>query len=310
MNNLIFICLAFATLSTWVNTIFIKNITLQRVSQSTVFLSNGLIIATIIDRWLKNHYFPLSNLYESILFLCCMLLTGQLVAEKILSTRLISCLNLPLVLGLYRFGSTILPSSMRSIQSLAPSLQSNWLMMHVSVMMLSYAVLLLGSSFCILYLILELVPKKLDINTKEKSIDYINKTNTTNVLTTTLISNEILNKKNEVFEQSLPRNLSTLLDIWSYRLIGFGFPFLTLGIISGAVWANEAWGAYWSWDPKENWALVTWLIFAIYLHARLIKGWTGKKIAIVGCIGFVIIWVCYLGVNFLGHGLHTYGLLN
>ena len=308
MNNLIFILLAFSTVSTWVNTIFIKNNTLQKVSQSTVFLSNGLIIATIIDRWIKNHYFPLSNLYESILFLSCMLLTGQMIVERILSTRLISCLNLPLVLGLYRFGSNILPSSMRSIQSLAPSLQSNWLMMHVSVMMLSYAILLLGSSFCILYLILELVPKK--VKELEQKTDYTTNVNSTTVFNSTIVSNENISLSKGVFQQTLPRDLSTLLDVWSYRLIGFGFPFLTLGIISGAVWANEAWGAYWSWDPKENWALVTWLIFAIYLHARLIKGWTGKRIAVVGCLGFVIIWVCYLGVNFLGHGLHTYGLLS
>ena len=97
------------------------------------------------------------------------------------------------------------------------------------------------------------------------------------------------------------------LDLWSYRTIGVGFPFLTLGIISGAVWANEAWGSYWSWDPKETWALITWLIFAIYLHSRLLKGWQGQKAAMLGSAGFFVIWVCYLGVNFLGKGLHSYG---
>merc|ERR1719469_1708383 len=79
---------------------------------------------------------------------------------------------------------------------------------------------------------------------------------------------------------------------------------LTLGIISGAVWANEAWGNYWSWDPKETWALITWIIFATYLHSRITKGWQGKKTAILGSLGFFVIWVCYLGVNFLGKGLH------
>jgi cytochrome c-type biogenesis protein CcsB len=97
------------------------------------------------------------------------------------------------------------------------------------------------------------------------------------------------------------------VDIWSYRIIGLGFPFLTIGIISGAVWANEAWGSYWSWDPKETWAFITWLIFAIYLHSRLLKGWQGQKAAVLGAVGFFVIWICYLGVNFLGKGLHSYG---
>ena len=97
------------------------------------------------------------------------------------------------------------------------------------------------------------------------------------------------------------------LDNWSYRILGLGFPFLTIGIISGGVWANEAWGSYWSWDPKETWALITWLVFATYLHARFTKGWEGRKTAILGGIGFFVIWICYLGVNFLGKGLHSYG---
>ena len=100
------------------------------------------------------------------------------------------------------------------------------------------------------------------------------------------------------------------LDNWSYRIIGLGFPFLTIGIISGGIWANEAWGSYWSWDPKETWALITWLVFATYLHARITKGWEGKKTAILGGLGFFVIWICYLGVNFLGKGLHSYGWLS
>jgi len=100
------------------------------------------------------------------------------------------------------------------------------------------------------------------------------------------------------------------LDYWSYRIIGIGFPLLTLGILSGAVWANEAWGSYWSWDPKETWALITWVIFAIYLHTRITKGWNGTKPALVALLGFFVVWICYLGVNLLGKGLHSYGWLN
>jgi cytochrome c-type biogenesis protein CcsB len=103
------------------------------------------------------------------------------------------------------------------------------------------------------------------------------------------------------------KSLLKLLDNLSYRTLGFGFPLLTIGILSGAVWANQAWGSYWSWDPKETWALITWVIFAIYFHFRFNKQWSGTKPAMVASIGFVFLWICYLGVNLLGKGLHSYG---
>jgi cytochrome c-type biogenesis protein CcsB len=102
-------------------------------------------------------------------------------------------------------------------------------------------------------------------------------------------------------------NILNIFDNISYRTIGIGFCFLTLGILSGAVWANETWGSYWSWDPKETWALITWLTFAVYLHMRFLRGWVGIKPAWIASLGFVLIWVCYLGVNLLGKGLHSYG---
>ena len=101
--------------------------------------------------------------------------------------------------------------------------------------------------------------------------------------------------------------LKQTLDNLSYRSIGLGFALLTIGIFSGAVWANEDWGSYWSWDPKETWAFVTWLVFALYLHTRLSRGWVGKESAFVASFGFLVIWFCYLGVNLFGKGLHSYG---
>ena len=97
------------------------------------------------------------------------------------------------------------------------------------------------------------------------------------------------------------------LDRWGYRTISLGFIFLTIGIISGAVWANEAWGSYWNWDPKETWAFITWTIFAIYLHTRKNKRLEGINSSIVASMGFLIIWICYFGINLLGIGLHSYG---
>jgi cytochrome c-type biogenesis protein CcsB len=112
------------------------------------------------------------------------------------------------------------------------------------------------------------------------------------------------NKKNLTYK--IAKNLDNL----SYRILGIGFPFLTIGILSGSVWANEAWGSYWSWDPKETWALLTWLVFAIYFHSRLIKGWEGKKPAILATLGFIVVWICFIGVNLLKSGLHSYGFFS
>ena len=111
----------------------------------------------------------------------------------------------------------------------------------------------------------------------------------------------------EIKADTTKLSLLESIDNLSYRTISFGFPLLTIGIIAGAVWANEAWGSYWSWDPKETWALITWLVFASYLHARITKTWQGEKPAIIASVGFIVVWICYLGVNFLGKGLHTYG---
>lgn len=124
------------------------------------------------------------------------------------------------------------------------------------------------------------------------------------------LSKRSLEKRSSFFLKSSPNNLLQLakrLDQLSYRILGIGFPLLTIGILSGAVWANEAWGSYWSWDPKETWALLTWLVFAIYLHTRLNNGWKGEKPAMIASLGFLIVWICYLGVNLLGEGLHSYG---
>jgi cytochrome c-type biogenesis protein CcsB len=101
--------------------------------------------------------------------------------------------------------------------------------------------------------------------------------------------------------------ISEQLDSLSYRTITVGFLLLSVGLVSGAVWANEAWGTWWSWDPKETWALICWLVYAAYLHTRLIRGWQGRRPALVAAAGLVVIAVCYIGVNLLGIGLHSYG---
>lgn len=271
----------------WISLVFSKNNFVFQFGKICVVSVNILFSCTLLLRWIKENYFPLSNLYESLIFLCWAISTIHLFVEYQTKSRLIGAISTPLMFFLSGFSSLTLPTEMQKALPLVPSLQSNWLMMHVSMMMISYATLIIGSLLSILYLGFTFFTVK-----KQSSIKLSGQSG-----------------QESIIQQSSSSKLALLetIDIWSYRIIGLGFPFLTIGIISGAVWANEAWGAYWSWDPKETWALITWLVFAIYLHSRLLKGWQGQKAAILGSCGFFVIWICYLGVNFLGKGLHSYG---
>jgi cytochrome c-type biogenesis protein CcsB len=272
--------LFFAMIAYWISLSFSKNEWLFKIGKLFILFSNLLFTITLLSRWIGEGYFPLSNLYESLIFLSWGISSIHLFVEQKTKSRLIGSITSPILFFLSGFSSLTLPVDMQKALPLVPSLQSNWLMMHVSMMMISYATLILGSLLSILYLALEFFNEKKEV--------YV-----ISSLTSSLKASKL--------------SILQTVDMWSYRIIGLGFPFLTIGIISGAVWANEAWGSYWSWDPKETWALITWLVFAIYLHSRLLKGWQGKKAASVGSCGFFVIWICYLGVNFLGKGLHSYG---
>ena len=215
------------------------------------------------------------------------------------NSKLIGAILIPVTLLVNGFANLTLSPEMQKSSPLVPALQSNWLMLHVSMMLLSYGTLIIGSLLSILFLVIS----------KGKKTN-LKLTNSSPLPVYTIMVHYYEKKRlfpsTEISELGRLKLLQSL-DNWSYRIIGLGFPFLTIGIISGGVWANEAWGSYWSWDPKETWALITWLVFASYLHARITKGWEGKKTAILGSVGFFVIWICYLGVNFLGKGLHSYG---
>ena len=168
----------------------------------------------------------------------------------------------------------MVPPELQESRPLVPALQSNWLFMHVSVMMLSYAALLLGCLFSISYLVFYFYqnftkgnpPINWGSQVKQAQIKPANPL----AFESNISTNSTLPSENTL---ETTFTILELLDNLSYRTLGMGFCFLTLGILSGAVWANETWGSYWSWDPKETWALITWLIFAVYLHTRFIKGW-------------------------------------
>lgn len=306
--NTSFTILLITLIISWSNIIFSNTKNLYKLSQNLTILVNILLSMGLSIRWIHNNYFPLSNLYESLIFLTWCLTFIQILVERTNKNKLISAINVPIALLTLSFASICLPNSMKIAVPLVPALRSNWLVMHVTIMIISYATLIIGSLLSILFLIVS-NGKQIDIqgnsyNNNKKILLKYGSNNLNNIFNS---------KKNYTDNISKMYNRISLLqsiDNLSYRTIGLGFPLLTIGIISGAVWANEAWGTYWSWDPKETWALITWLIFAIYLHSRLHQSWKGKKPAIIASIGFILIWICYLGVNFLGKGLHSYGWLS
>jgi len=315
LDNLIFVNLLFATIICWASIILPKFKFLSKLGFYGNCCANFCLFVLLGSRWLLYGYFPLSNLYESLIFLAWGITALGVIIEDRSKISIIGTISTPIALFVTGFASLSLPEPMQSASPLVPALKSNWLMMHVTVMILSYASLLIGSLLSIFFLVL-VSNKKEKISIQGSSYGSSSLSNSRFTENIALYKTEItenysnlLSEDNSIVDNVInPRlTLSESIDNLSYRTISFGFPLLTIGIIAGAVWANEAWGSYWSWDPKETWALITWLIFASYLHARITKSWEGEKPALIASVGFVVIWVCYLGVNFLGKGLHSYG---
>lgn len=302
----------------------------------------NLCIATLLGaRWIEAGYFPLSNLYESLFFLTWGITAVHLIAENSSRSRLVGVATAPVAMAIAAFATMTLPSQMQASEPLVPALKSNWLMMHVSVMMLSYSALMVGSLLAIAFLIVtrgqniqlqgssvgtggyrsngyrlhkasELISQLPSPAVENNGFARFESSSNGNGNGNTAVLNLVTAPESQAVASAEPLSpqrlsLAETLDNISYRVIGLGFPLLTIGIIAGGVWANEAWGSYWSWDPKETWALITWLVFAAYLHARITHGWQGRSPAILASTGLIVVWVCYLGVNLLGKGLHSYG---
>nr|WOC90965.1 cytochrome cheme attachment protein [Utricularia arenaria] len=269
------------------------------------------ITGLLITRWIHSGHFPLSNLYESLIFLSWSLSLIHIVPYFRKTKNLLSTIIGPSAIFTQGFATSGL-FAIHESTILSPALQSEWLIMHVSMMILGYAALLCGSLLSVSLLSITVRKKRtvfsmnnnfLNVNDSFKfgeieydEIEYI-KERGIGLQNTSFFA---FSKKNFYRSQFIQQ-----LDYWSYRVISLGFIFLTIGILSGAVWANEAWDSYWSWDPKETWAFITWIVFAIYLHIR--TKWELRKSSIVASIGFLIIWICYFGVNLFGIGLHSYG---
>ncbi len=240
---------------------------------ATLFAGLGFLAhtAAIALRWLESYelgmgHAPLSNMYESLVFFSWTILLLYLVIEWRTKNKTLGAFVAPLAFLALAYASF---ATDNSIKPLVPALKSNWLISHVITCFFGYAAFGLSFGLSIMYLL-----KRLDNQNRDS-----------------------------IFFKLIPKK--GIIDDLNYQMVVIGFLMLTLGIITGAVWAHSAWGSYWTWDPKETWSLITWLIYAAVIHSRLVRGWKGKKIAILCIIGFACVLFTYFGVNYLS-GLHSY----
>ncbi|MFO8083294.1 MAG: c-type cytochrome biogenesis protein CcsB [Desulfobacterales bacterium] len=231
-------------------------------------------IAGFVLRWIESYQMgigraPLSNLYESLVFFAMTIAIIYLIVEQKYQNRIMGAFTFPLAFLAMAYAS-LSPNISDRIQPLVPALKSNWLIVHVVTCFIGYAAFAIAFGMSIMYIL----------------------------------------RKRDQAERPLLKRLPDpkILDELTYQLVMFGFLFLSIGIITGAVWANSAWGRYWGWDPKETWSLITWFVYSTLIHARMMRGWHGKKIAWLSIAGFMAVMFTYFGVNLLP-GLHSYGAM-
>lgn len=241
---------------------------------ATIITAAGFLGHTvgIILRWIESYQMgigraPLSNMYESLVFFSWTIILLYLIIEWRIGNKSIGVFATLIAFLIMAYSSL----SDKEIQPLLPALKSNWLIAHVLTCFFGYAAFAISFGISILY----------------------------------LFKGQAIKSSATVFSRLVPDH--DVLEELSYQMVIIGFIMLTLGIITGAVWANSAWGTYWSWDPKETWSLITWFVYAAMLHSRLVSGWRGKKLALFSIVGFCCVIFTYLGVNLLLPGLHSYG---
>ncbi|HHP7236761.1 MAG TPA: c-type cytochrome biogenesis protein CcsB [Desulfobacterales bacterium] len=295
----------------------------------------GLLLNTagIILRWVESYqmgigHAPLSNLYESLVFFAWSITLLYLVVERMIGNRIVGAFVTPITFLAMAYAS-LSPGISSQIQPLLPALKSNWLIAHVITCFIGYAAFAIAFGVSAMYLM-----KK---GRDEQPALWVELAKPLALLAFVALFTRVLLVPNwatslliavpvsaafyavVILMRRLPQDLKqrlldmfpspAVLDELNYQLIMFGFLFLSVGIITGAVWANSAWGRYWGWDPKETWSLITWFIYATLLHAKLMRGWHGRRIAYLSLIGFAAVLFTYFGVNLLP-GLHSYGAMS
>ena len=271
---------------------------LKKLSSLLLLISLLSLTCALILRGLALNFFPLTNLYESLVIFAWALIAAYLFFEKKFNISSLGWVVSGFLLVVFLY-ATWLPASQKQIAPLVPALQSYWRVIHVPPLLMSYALFLIGAFSGVSYLV--------ETRNKGKSRD---------------VAHNISQEKKNITEKSIEVSSGIKINSYvteiserahffdeiTYRCVTFGFPLLTIGIINGALWANHAWGALWQWDPKETMALVTWFIYAIYLHCRLNTKASGKVLALISIVGIIMVYLTYLGVNqFNFGGLHTYG---
>jgi cytochrome c-type biogenesis protein CcsB len=292
----------------------------------------GLIgnTAGILMRWVESYqlgigHAPFSNLYESLVFFAWTIVLIYLIIERRIGNRIIGAFTTPIACLVMAYASlkTGIPSA---IQPLIPALKSNWLIAHVIACFIGYAAFALAfaisamylmrkgrddeevlwvkiARFLMLFVFAALFSRVLFVPDWVLAFTVAIPICLVFFVTVFLVHKMPAESKTRLLDRfPEPR----VLDELGYQLILLGFLFLSIGIITGAVWANSAWGRYWGWDPKETWSLITWFVYATLLHARLTRGWHGKRIAYLSMFGFAAVIFTYFGVNLLP-GLHSYG---
>jgi cytochrome c-type biogenesis protein CcsB len=246
--------------------VFLKEY-LSRAALSVVLIGFASHTLALIARYAEAGHTPVTNLYESLSFFAWMIIGVLLIANVKYKIRVLGAFLSPIGLILMLFAYA-LP---KEIVPLAPVLKSFWHPFHVIFAFMGNAIFAVAFCCGIMYLVQE---------------------------------RQLKAKRIGAITQRLP-SLNVLDDL-NYQSLTYGFPLLTLGIITGAIWAEYAWGRYWDWDPKETWSLITWLLYAALLHQRLTVGWRGRKAAIMAIAGFLAVLFTFLGVNLILRGLHSY----
>jgi cytochrome c-type biogenesis protein CcsB len=296
-------------------------------------------------RWAAQGYWPVANAFEAPLAFSWMIVTVYLVAEIRMRTRIVGWAVFLIVVGLSGYSLFNFGAGSTAIDPLKPALQSNWLRIHVGMAMLSYSFFALGGALSLTYLartgawrkphtfslavwpigmvcaiLLGIYigrwPGSGDTFGAAKAVGIIAEAGV--LLALTLVGRTVLRRRAasqgplEFTAQGAEADLLEQLDEWAYRSIAIGVPMIAFVLMSGAVWAQMAWSTFWSWDPKEVWALITFTYYALYVHVRVQRGWRGAPMAALGVIGFVIVVISFLGLAYIVgtfkiFSLHTFG---
>jgi cytochrome c-type biogenesis protein CcsB len=292
---------------------------LVKIGSGALILAFVSLTAAIIFRGIDAQRFPLANLYESLLWFAWATMGGYLFLAQTYGIRQLGWLASLTALLMFLYGSW-LPQSQHEITPLVPALVSYWRWVHVPPLIISYAMFFLAgmAGFIQLYRSGRIASLLTSIATVLLALLAIVLGTFTSVDTAwlqilfagasffgTVISFKLLHR---IDKSKIDVRGAELYDDISYRCIAIGMPLLTFGIITGGLWANHAWGTYWSWDPKESMALVTWLSYAAYIHLRVHRECSAEKLALVSVVGLLLTLMTYLGFNSLGlGGLHSYG---